>query len=502
MELDSLLSTSTLREITLIKLLNQRYPNWISKEEISSQLYISNRTLKSTVIVINSFFKEKNYEQYIETDAALGYKLSASTNAISNLIYLERLKSSTSFNLLLSIYNKKFISSKHFTDYYFISLTSFYKDVRTINLILDKFGIQFNSREGTLSGESSQIRYFFCKFFWFSYGMSEWPFQQVDEGETMEMSKKIGAHINPYLSPIQTRQLAFALSVCLNDLNTKKFIEPTFKTLESDNLLYQEIQATIHQKYYFFKQNILKHEVNFIYSFIVSNPIFIQTEKMFSFIKTSFQEKDSANFAYSNQLLTELVNNSSHLMTVNFLDKQNFLAHILCLNFQMDTFHDTHKYIEDLQLDELKQLNPDLFNGYLLIFSAIEKQGIYPTYPIETRSYRLKAYFFFLFSLSDSAVEINQISIQVLSDKSIYRKILKNELIKNIPYTIDFTDNNDQNNGPDIVVTDTPTFFNPLDIPIFHISFPPTSNEWLELNSLVEQEIQKKRTLQNFRPFN
>ncbi|WP_413509209.1 helix-turn-helix domain-containing protein [Carnobacterium maltaromaticum] len=152
MELDSLLSTSTLREITLIKLLNQRYPNWISKEEISSQLYISNRTLKSTVIVINSFFKEKNYEQYIETDAAFGYKLSASTNAISNLIYLERLKSSTSFNLLLSIYNKKFISSKHFTDYYFISLTSFYKDVRTINLILDKFGIQFNSREGTLSG--------------------------------------------------------------------------------------------------------------------------------------------------------------------------------------------------------------------------------------------------------------------------------------------------------------------------------------------------------------
>ena len=36
MELDSLLSTSTLREITLIKLLNQRYPNWVSKEEISS----------------------------------------------------------------------------------------------------------------------------------------------------------------------------------------------------------------------------------------------------------------------------------------------------------------------------------------------------------------------------------------------------------------------------------------------------------------------------------
>ncbi|WP_145988698.1 hypothetical protein [Carnobacterium maltaromaticum] len=79
---------------------------------------------------------------------------------------------------------------------------------------------------------------------------------------------------------------------------------------------------------------------------------------------------------------------------------------------------------------------------------------------------------------------------------------MKNDLIKNIPYTIDFTDNNDQNNDPDIIVTDTPTFFNQLDIPIFHISFPPTSNEWLELNSLVEQVIQKKRTLQNFRPLN
>lgn len=76
-------------------------------------------------------------------------------------------------------------------------------------------------------------------------------------------------------------------------------------------------------------------------------------------------------------------------------------------------------------------------------------------------------------------------------------------MVKNIPCTLDFTDNNDyEKNRPDMIVTDTPTFFNHLKIPIFHISFPPTPNDWLELNALVEKEILKKRTLHNFVPFN
>lgn len=122
-----------------------------------------------------------------------------------------------------------------------IGYTTYYRVLRKISGLLQKYGISINTNSLELVGKESEIRLFYFQFLWTLCEGFGWPFKNSDEKKIIEraaiITKKHGIGV------IETRKLTYWLAICEVRENRKI----TLKTEEIPNEIIKLAEEPIYE---------------------------------------------------------------------------------------------------------------------------------------------------------------------------------------------------------------------------------------------------------------
>ncbi|MEG0544185.1 MAG: helix-turn-helix domain-containing protein [Carnobacterium sp.] len=484
--MDQLLTKDQLNELKIIEKLNLYFPNYVTIESISKELEIS----KSSVIKLVNRIETKNLGLIIIYKKRTGLCLNTSITNIYDRTRLVYLKDSILFNLCLDSFTKSYESPSSFSEKTYISIATFYNRINELNSILTKYSLEFNPKNGEISGLSSNYRFFFYHFFWTCFRMQ--PCELIDifiaDNSTL-LSSLIFEQQNSNLNPIQKKQFLFALFVNFNQITKKKYIEPNFPHLNLSDSLYIYINKIFSKKFYFINKKNLNSEISFFYSFIISFPIKSPLLKLYPSILQSYKLKNSKNYDYSKKLISKLEKSFPGIFDKKE-EKLNFLVYVLSVNFSLTNFDYQDDSIDKFNELDLYEKYPEFFVRFLEIF--IEFEGNLKTKQITSMSllkkkYRFKYYLLFLSTIISNYNFKKKYTVQILTDSIIEKNIIKNDLLSKFDKNFIYIEKDIENyDNIDLIVTNLSLdFFYKKDVPTLIVNTPMDMNDFISLDNLL-----------------
>ncbi|WP_430606720.1 hypothetical protein IGJ55_002932 [Enterococcus sp. AZ170] len=379
LKLESFLTRIDSRRFSVLKLFEQEHKNSLSVEQISLKLGLSERTVKQTIIDIQSDIETFGFKENVSLDLYIGsnsklycslhYQLTFSIHYMLR----EYLKNSIFFLIIKDLLFDSSFSIKKAIDKYFVTNSTLRRYLKKIDTELHTFNLALSvKKELTITGDEATIRLFYTSLFFEVYGGENWPFSFISQKEVNDLLNKFPSSI--YTPTEYSKRNYFQIFLAISILRIRKK-----KQIENRMLFYTYQNEAEHQHFLeevdFIKALCpvssiaqLKIELAFMHSLVLSyGPYSSSISISHFFIKNS--ELSKANF-FANVLLW--VNDiEQYLYEPLSLEEENELIYATCILFYRlklfnhFNFSADKNWIEESTLDKTFKFQIDLLRGIL-----------------------------------------------------------------------------------------------------------------------------------------
>lgn len=243
-----LIDSSSLRRLKLIELLNAS-DDWWTVEEIALHLKCSIRSVKADIYYYNTF---SSHSIKLITSNRHGVKLILPDSFQLESMYQEILAENINSQIMECLYQEKFDSIEEYAENLFTSTSSIIRNIKQINLFLEKYQLSIQKKPMRIIGSEKQIRYFYSIFFWEKYGSKIDGTQHPKINEARRIIKELENRNDIVLSPSMENKLPICLLICLERISKgytlKQYIAPvkvSETVLESIEELLKDVPLNI-----------------------------------------------------------------------------------------------------------------------------------------------------------------------------------------------------------------------------------------------------------------
>lgn len=135
--------------------------NQITKKEIAARMSLTRPTLIKLVADIQAIFERMDGYQLLAANN--DYRLAIAANQSIHSVFLDLLRYSRKYKILLELFEHESINSQIFCDTNNISVSTYYAELKELNQLLQEFNLVI--RNNQLQGAEFQIRHFFVSLF-------------------------------------------------------------------------------------------------------------------------------------------------------------------------------------------------------------------------------------------------------------------------------------------------------------------------------------------------
>lgn len=189
------LDTVGQKNIKLLKILlsEERY---FSVKELTTLMDMTTKTIKKLNLLLISDIQNGSYQVEVSSQPRLGVRLSnASAFFLAEMeqFYIEK---SMCYQIINQLFHGEFKSAIDFSTTNFTSISSFYKSLKEVRVILESFNMGATvSFPAKLEGQEKQCRSFLFHFYWQAFKGMKWPFKEYEralaEASLAEIEKKL-----------------------------------------------------------------------------------------------------------------------------------------------------------------------------------------------------------------------------------------------------------------------------------------------------------------------
>lgn len=221
------LSTSQERQLKLIKQLADT-PKYSSIPEIAKHLNCGVTTVSRDIAEINTIFIENHIKEAEILISHWGILLVTGVTFNIKKILLIYLKSSISFTYFDLVFNSKSIQTIDFIEQFYISESTFYRNIKSLTLFLQENKIGHIKKKDSLQvleGNEKKIRQFAFHYYWYAYQGMEWPFPDIDRNAILEFINELNRKHNLNYSKIDKEKYLYIIAVSLVRVQQDNFIK-------------------------------------------------------------------------------------------------------------------------------------------------------------------------------------------------------------------------------------------------------------------------------------
>ncbi|MBF0753122.1 helix-turn-helix domain-containing protein [Jeotgalicoccus nanhaiensis] len=198
------LTKASQRKFKLVKLLSDSR-TYVSINELTATLNCKERNILDDVKELSS--PELLHIFEIETRSK-SYKLHMKNNMTIDAVGHHIMNDNDCFSLLDYVFFNEGLSAEELAEKNHISLPTLYRMISRINKGLKKrFHLKFETNPCRLEGDEVEVRSFYLQYFVEKYPISEWPFDNLNEDEILNVFRKITDSLN------FTRQYSFLRTI-------------------------------------------------------------------------------------------------------------------------------------------------------------------------------------------------------------------------------------------------------------------------------------------------
>lgn len=380
LKLESFLMRIDSRRFSILKLFEQEHTHSLSIEQISLKLSLSERTIKRTIIDIQSDIELFGYKDKISLDLYIGNnnKLYCSLHhhLTFSIHYMlrEYLKNSIFFLIIKDLLFDSSFSIKKAIDKYFVTNSTLRRYLKKIDKELHVFNLSLSmKKELAIIGDEATIRLFYSSLFFEIYGGESWSFSFISQKELDDLLHLFPSSIYDPNEYSKRNYFQLFLAISILRIRKKKQIENrilffTYQNEEEHQHFLKELDF-IKTLCPVISVAQLKIELAFMHSLVLSYGPYSNSKSISHFFIQN-PELSKSNF-FANVLLW--VNDiEKYLYEPLSLEEQNDLIYATCLLFyrlklfkQFDLSADKN-WIEESTLGTAFKFQIDLLRGILL----------------------------------------------------------------------------------------------------------------------------------------
>ncbi|MGX7149918.1 helix-turn-helix domain-containing protein [Enterococcus ureasiticus] len=377
--LESFLTRIESRRFSILKLFEQEHKNSLSVEKISLKLGLSERTIKRTIIDIQSDIETFGFKDnislnlYIGNNSKLYCSLHYQLTFSMHYMLREYLKNSIFFLIIKDLFFDSSFSIKKAIDKYFVTNSTLRRYLKKIDKELHPFNLKLSiKKELTITGDEATIRLFYTSLFFEVYEGEQWPFSFISQKEVNDLLDHFPQDI---YSPVKyAKRTYFQLFLAISILRIRKK-----EKIENRMLFFTYQNETEHQ--HFLKEvefikllcpmipvTQLQIELAFMHSLVLSYGPYSNSKSISHFFIKN-PELAKSNF-FANVLLW--VNEIEKYLYVPLsLEEENDLIYATCiLYYRLKLFKQFNlsadkNWIEESTLDNTFKFQIDLLRGIL-----------------------------------------------------------------------------------------------------------------------------------------
>lgn len=167
----------------------------VTKKELCSHLSLTRPTLLKLVEDVQSIFNQKSGFQLIV--GTNDYELDYAINKQIRTIYEFLAPYSRKYQILRELFEKGSINRNVFVDSHGMSLTTYYSEIKELNLLLQEFDLEIKNNQ--LRGREGQIRFFYKSILSFLHSYQELEVisgRFITNGFIAEIQKRFGIQVS------------------------------------------------------------------------------------------------------------------------------------------------------------------------------------------------------------------------------------------------------------------------------------------------------------------
>lgn len=238
--------SSIQRKMKLLELLASE-KRWFKTDEITERIGYSNKTIHTDISFMNEFLPR---HWHIEMRKGKGIQLhvppAASIDEVNSFLFQQ----SYVFKALHELLNQKVTTVLDLADKLYVSATSILPILKNVENYLRKFNLQLNKRPLTIVGDEIQIIMLCYELHLEVYGYYEWPFQEYPESYFVRFIHNIEKTLNRRLSLNSRKEICYFAAVLLKRKKKRNSIELQEKFVSQYiNSTYYHKMASVYEEF-------------------------------------------------------------------------------------------------------------------------------------------------------------------------------------------------------------------------------------------------------------
>lgn len=315
----NLLTKTNQRKFKLVKLLSHSQ-TYVNVSKLAADLQCKERNILDDVKELSSSELAHIFE--IETRSR-EYKLHMKNNMSIDAVAHHIMSTSECFSLLEYVFFNDGMCADELAEAHHISLPTLYRMISRINSGLkNMFQLKFETNPCRLVGEEVEIRSFYLQYFVEKYPITEWPFDDLNEEELLNIFLNVTKSLNftRQYSFLRTIKILMAVSnvrfkqgFCVTE-HSSRMTEIQRKLIQSP-LLRKEFSAV-------FKSKADSEMFNDILAYVVTDHFYFNYEEL---LKNAYHDEYAArSFIH----LSELFNELSKVYDIPLVNKEALIYNV------------------------------------------------------------------------------------------------------------------------------------------------------------------------------
>lgn len=350
--------------------------HWFHIAELAELLNCTERSLKDDLSAIKSSFVDLIFQS-----STNGIRIINTDDSDIEMVYHHFFENSTNFSILEYVFFNEGCSSESICQKFFISTSSLYRITNQINKTLRKqYQFEISLNPVKISGNETDIRYFFAQYFSEKYYFFDWPFKDFSPQPLADLLQFVRQETGFQLNFSLLRMLKLLLVVNLYRIKSGHFLQLPEQPKNSDHFTtflesatFQDIIERFQQEYKIQLDQEVFEQLFISYSqqnFFIQESAFLSQVKTDSYVSHSYQllknmmERICQKYHFQIENLDNVIwhlHNTAHLHRqelssefVLFDQKGNTLKNFQNIfpNFVSDVQKGIANYLAELQLEQ------------------------------------------------------------------------------------------------------------------------------------------------------
>ena len=207
------------QNVKLVKILASE-DRYFSFEEISKELNVTPKTVKKMYLLFHLDIQNGIYPVEISRKPKKGIRLTGFSQFFLSEFERIQLGSSISYKIIEDVFYGEYKNAIYFSNKNFTSLSSFYKYLKEIRIMLEAFNVpKLVATRARIQKLEMNYRYFFFYYFWNIFKGEKWPFKNFDRNLIIRYVEKIENILCETYSIPEKEMLCYWIAVILSRLN-------------------------------------------------------------------------------------------------------------------------------------------------------------------------------------------------------------------------------------------------------------------------------------------